>query len=134
MKNFAALLEPSIVVGVDSRLISEREKLDSLVKIERATRTYIDVDKVYRQAKIYGCDANKRKGRTRLTKLMTEVQNSKDLAMEVSVPLESKRLIFLMFLISDGYGLPHYHSSILQSDYLVKLPSNLNNVKTSRQL
>ena len=116
VKNFAALLEPSIVVGVDSRLISEREKLDSLVKIERATRTYIDVDKVYRQAKIYGCDANKRKARAKLTKLMTEVQNSKHLAVEVSVPLESKRLVFLMFLISGGYEMPHYHSTILQLD------------------
>ena len=93
MKNFAALLEPSIVVGVDSRLISERKKLDSLVKIERATRTYIDVDKIYRQAKIYGCDTNKRKARAKLAKLMTEVQNSKDLAVEVSVPLESKGLV-----------------------------------------
>ena len=96
MKNFAALLEPSIVVGVDSRLISEREKFDSLVRIERATRTYIDVDKIYRQAKIYGCDTNKRKARAKLTKLMTEVQNSKDLAMEISIPLESKRKKYLI--------------------------------------
>ena len=98
MKNFAALLEPSIVVGVDSRLISGREKLDSIIKIERSTKTYIDVDKIYRQAKIYGCDTNKKKARAKLTKLMSEVQNSKDMAVEVSVPLESKYIFFIWYL------------------------------------
>lgn len=90
VKNFAALLEPSIVVGIDSRMISGREKLDSIVKIERSTKTYIDVDKIYRQAKIYGCETNKKKARAKLTKLMSKVQSSKNMVVEVSVPLESK--------------------------------------------
>lgn len=76
------------MVGVDSRLISGREKLDSLVKIERSTKTFIDVDRVYRQASIYGSDANKKKARAKLTKLMAEVHSCKNMAVEVSVPLE----------------------------------------------
>ncbi len=78
------------MVGVDSRLISGREKLDSIVKIERSTKTYIDVDKVYRQANIYGNDANKKKARTKLAKLMADVQSATDMPTDMSVPLESK--------------------------------------------
>ena len=90
MKNFAALLEPSTVVGIDSRLTSGKEKLDSIIKIERATKTFIELDKVYRQAKIYGTEPNKKKARVKLTKLMAEMQSSENLIINQTISLEGK--------------------------------------------
>ena len=94
MKNFAALLEPSTVVGVDSRLTSGKEKLDSIIKIERATKTFIELDKVYRQAKIYGTEPNKKKARVKLTKLMAEMQSSENFIINQTVFLEGKKTKF----------------------------------------